>query len=123
MPNKQAFLFRLVDIANELFAMAASVSRAESMRRAGGPAGAAAVDLADQFCRSSRRRVDRLFHELWHNDDAQKYRTGIQVLTGHHQWLEEGSLGLEAAIASLEITSAPETADSRPSRPVAASKL
>ena len=40
LQNKQAFLFRLVDIANETFAMAASVSRAKALadrsRRGGG---------------------------------------------------------------------------------------
>ncbi len=57
LQNKQAFLFRLVDIANELFAMAASVARAHAMREAGHPDAANAVELADLFCRSSRRRV------------------------------------------------------------------
>ena len=33
--RRQAFLFRLVDVANELLAMAASVTRAEALRRAG----------------------------------------------------------------------------------------
>lgn len=39
LQNKQAFLFRLVDIANELFAMAASVSRAHAMRASRQPGG------------------------------------------------------------------------------------
>src|SRR5215213_8919808 len=35
LQNKQAFLFRLVDVANELFAMAASVARAQALREEG----------------------------------------------------------------------------------------
>ncbi len=49
LQNKQAFLFRLVDIANELFAMAASLSRAEALRASGSPQAAEARDLALQF--------------------------------------------------------------------------
>jgi hypothetical protein len=37
LQNKQAFLFRLVDIANEAFAMAATVSRAQALVATGAP--------------------------------------------------------------------------------------
>jgi alkylation response protein AidB-like acyl-CoA dehydrogenase len=94
MERKQAFLFRLVDVANELFAIAASASRAEAMRSTGLPEAAAAADLADLACRNSRRQVRRLFRDLWHNDDAYKYRQGVSTAKGAHAWLEEGSLGL-----------------------------
>lgn len=94
MERKQAFLFRLVDVANELFAIAASVTRAEAMRAAALPDAAAAGDLADLACRNSRRRVRRLFHDLWHNDDALKYRQGVRTAKGEHAWFEVGALGL-----------------------------
>jgi alkylation response protein AidB-like acyl-CoA dehydrogenase len=94
LQSKQGFLFRLVDIANELFAVAAAASRAEALGRAGAAEASEAVDLADLACRSGRREVDRLFHELWHNDDVQKYRTGVKTLEGRYAWLEEGALGL-----------------------------
>jgi alkylation response protein AidB-like acyl-CoA dehydrogenase len=93
LQHKQAFLFRLVDVANELFAMAASVSRAEALRRAGSADAGQAADLADVFCRIARRRVRQLFRELWRNDDAVRYRTAIDVLEGRHRWLERGTLG------------------------------
>ncbi|MDX1503316.1 MAG: acyl-CoA dehydrogenase family protein [Thermoanaerobaculia bacterium] len=92
LQNKQAFLFRLVDIANELFAMAASVSRAEAMRRAGHGEADSARELADLFCRDARRTVKRLFRDLWRNDDGLKYRRGIKVLEGGYSWLEEGAM-------------------------------
>ncbi len=95
LQNKQAFLFRLVDVANELFAMAASVARADAMRRAGHPEADKAFELADLFCRGARRKVANLFSDLWRNDDVRKYKTALRVLAGDHAWLEEGILGLE----------------------------
>ena len=94
LQHKQGFLFRLVDIANELLAMAASVSRARALVRSGAPDGARAVALTDLFCHTSRRRVKKLLHDLWHNDDAVKYRAGVAVLEGQEAWLERGSLSM-----------------------------
>jgi len=94
LQNRQAFLFRLVDVANELFAIAASVARAYAMQEAGHPEAANAAELADLFCRNSRRKVLHLFHELWANDDVRKYKVALRVLDGKHAWLEEGILGL-----------------------------
>jgi hypothetical protein len=92
LQNKQAFLFRLVDIANETFAMAAAVSRAQALADSRAPEGASALRMADVFCRSARRRVKALFRELWSNDDVLRYRHGVGVLSGQHQWLEAGIL-------------------------------
>jgi alkylation response protein AidB-like acyl-CoA dehydrogenase len=94
LQNKQAFLFRLVDVANELFAQASSVCRAQAMEAAGHPDAANAVELADLFCRNSRRHVLQLFHDLWANDDVRKYKVALRVLDGKHAWLEEGILKL-----------------------------
>src|SRR6266581_895232 len=55
--RKQAFLFRLVDIANELFAIAASVSRAQALAIAGKPEAAQAAALAENFCMQEREKV------------------------------------------------------------------
>jgi len=96
LQNKQAFLFRLVDVANELFAMSATVARARALAEAQRPEAAEARHLADLFCRISRRRVQRLFDALWDNDDVQLYRAGVDVLDGRHEWLEKGILGLGA---------------------------
>jgi hypothetical protein len=97
LQHKQAFLFRVVDVANELFAMAASVARAHGMAEAGHPEAANAAELADLFCRNSRRKVLRLLHDLWFNDDARKYRLALKVLDGKHAWLEEGTFGVPRA--------------------------
>jgi alkylation response protein AidB-like acyl-CoA dehydrogenase len=92
LQNKQAFLFRLVDVANELFAMSAATCRAHALLKAGRPEGREAVKLADLFCRLSRRRVQKLFRELWSNDDVQQYKAGVDVLEGRFEWLERGLL-------------------------------
>jgi alkylation response protein AidB-like acyl-CoA dehydrogenase len=92
LEKKQASLFRLVDVANELFAMAASISRARRMADDLRPEARKAAQIVDLFCRNSRRRVRRLFNELWSNDDTFKYRVSREVLDGEHEWLETGIL-------------------------------
>ncbi len=99
--RKQAYLFRLVDVANELFAMAASVSRAEALREAGRPEAAQAARLADHFCLGARRRVRALFDALWSNDDSAAYAMGRAVLAGEHAWLEQGGIGLGLEVEDL----------------------
>jgi alkylation response protein AidB-like acyl-CoA dehydrogenase len=94
LQNKQAFLFRLVDVANELFAMASSVCRVQAMIEQGHPDAANAQELADLFCRGSRRKIVRLFKDLWMNEDVQKYKVALRVLEGQHVWLESGILKL-----------------------------
>jgi len=90
LQNKQAFLFRLVDVANELFAMASSVARAHALGEGGQPDADRAEVLADVFCRNARRRVRDLFRDLWSNDDVARYRLGVDVVDGRHAWLEAG---------------------------------
>lgn len=99
LEKKQGFLFRLVDIGNELFAMSTSVARAQSMKMAGQRDAASAVELANMFCKSSRRRVRQLFGELWSNDDNAKYKQALAVLDGRHAWQEEAALVMEPKAA------------------------
>jgi hypothetical protein len=94
MERKQGFLFRCVDIVMELFAMAAAVTHARQMSDDRHPEAAHAGELADLFCRSSRRKVRRLFRDLWHNEDARKTVLAAAVMKGDHAWLEEGTLDL-----------------------------
>jgi alkylation response protein AidB-like acyl-CoA dehydrogenase len=99
--RKQGFLFRTIDIADELFAMAATVSRAQALLQGGKPEGISAVQLAGAFCRQATRRVDRLFSELWNNDDDANYETGRKVLAGDFAWAEEGTMPIGAEIEDL----------------------
>lgn len=110
LQNKQAFLFRLVDVANELFAMAASVSRARALETRKRAEAAQAAELADLFCRQSRRRVKQLFHELWSNDDALTYRRALDVLKGRHEWLEAGIVGTPESAGAPKPAAVPEVA-------------
>ncbi len=102
LQNKQAFLFRLVDIADELFAITASASRATAINAQGKEGADSAMRSADIFCRNSRRTVDRLFRELWRNDDAQNYRYAVEVLDDKHRFVE-----LDRAIAATGDSAAP----------------
>jgi alkylation response protein AidB-like acyl-CoA dehydrogenase len=90
MEYHQSFLGRIVDIGAELFAMSASVSRAEMIRHDDPAQGAAAYDLADAFCRQSRVRVEELFGRLWTNTDGVDKRIADRVLNGDFVWLEDG---------------------------------
>jgi len=116
LQNKQAFLFRLVDIANELFAMASSASRAHAMVERGDSEAYRAVEIADLFCRMGRRRIKQLFYELWHNDDVLKYKVAQRVLDGDHLWLEEGTLKLVGTEDGIPI---PEIKSTKQAVPVA----
>jgi alkylation response protein AidB-like acyl-CoA dehydrogenase len=107
LQTKQGFLFRLVDVANELFAMAASISRAHALARARDLQAAAAVELADVFCRGARRRVQDLFRALWRNDDVANYRTGVGVLDGRYAALAEGILGLRPLAPAPQVRAVP----------------
>lgn len=100
LQNKQAFLFRLVDIVNDLFAIAASCARAQALSAANRPEAREAVELADLFARGARRRVDATFKALWNNDDVRKYAVAKHILDGRHVWMENELMGLSAAGSS-----------------------
>jgi alkylation response protein AidB-like acyl-CoA dehydrogenase len=92
LERRQRFLGRIVDIGAELFAISATCVRTQMLVADRAPEAGGAVELAELFCRGARRRVDRLFHELWANDDARDYAAAQRVLRGDYTWLEEGIL-------------------------------
>jgi alkylation response protein AidB-like acyl-CoA dehydrogenase len=92
LEKRQAFLGRTVDIGAELFAASAACVYAQTLGRERPDRAEQAVELADLFCRQSRRRVERLFTELWSNEDDANYRGAQRLLEGRYQWLEEGIL-------------------------------
>lgn len=104
LQHKQAFLFRAVDIGAELFAMAATISRATKLADQGQED---AVQVADLFCRNARRKIEHLAHQLWANDDDEKYRFARAVLADQYTWLEDGGIGLQMETGK---TMAPESA-------------
>jgi alkylation response protein AidB-like acyl-CoA dehydrogenase len=90
LERKQMVLFRAVDIGAELFAIAATCSRAQAEVQRGNKN---AIALADVFCREARLRVDDLFENLFGPTDDAVYRVSQQVLKGEHAWLESGIIG------------------------------
>jgi alkylation response protein AidB-like acyl-CoA dehydrogenase len=85
---RQAVLFRLVDVAGELFAMAATCARAQKLYQRDRTTGARAVKLADLFCRQARRRVRSKFNGLRRNEDVPTFKFAQEILAGEHRWLE-----------------------------------
>lgn len=102
LERKQAFLFRLVDIAIDLYAMTATILHAHRMLESGAANGVEAQELADVFCRRRRRAIAHRFRALWRNDDGLRYRTGRAVLDGRHRWLESGIVGLRQGAEAME---------------------
>jgi hypothetical protein len=90
LEKRQALLGRIVDIGAELFAMASAVVYANTIKQEHPERGESAFELADLFCTQAERRIDRLFHDLWANDDTRNYEGAKAVLEGRYEWLEEG---------------------------------
>ncbi len=89
LEKRQMVLGRLVEIGAELLAITAVCARARA-ELARDPSNQGPVELADLFCRQSRRRVHDKFEDVFFNDDARAYRVAQKVLKGAHAWLERG---------------------------------
>jgi alkylation response protein AidB-like acyl-CoA dehydrogenase len=92
LEKKQSFLGRIVDIGCELFAITASCVHARTLADDDPSKAESAYELADLFCAQARRRIDRLFHDLWANDDDDRYAAAQRVVEGRYTWFEEGIL-------------------------------
>jgi Acyl-CoA dehydrogenase, C-terminal domain/Acyl-CoA dehydrogenase, middle domain len=90
LEQKQGFLFRVVDIGAELFAMSAACVRAEALRVADSAQGEQAYELAEAFCEQATLRVEALFNALWTNSDSTDAALARNVLKGRYTWLEDG---------------------------------
>ncbi|MGH7296452.1 MAG: acyl-CoA dehydrogenase family protein [Polyangiaceae bacterium] len=102
LERRQAFLFRAVDVAIELFAMTAVVCRAQQgLDAARGALPVEAWRLADLACRNGRRIVAARLAALWRNDDLAHTDAGAHVLEGRAAWLELGGTGLGATVDEL----------------------
>src|SRR3954452_2748635 len=88
LEKKQTFLGRIVDIGAELYAIASACVYAQTLQKDDPGNAQQYVELADLFCAQARRRVDRLFHDLWFNDDADNYDAAMKVLDGRYTFFE-----------------------------------
>ncbi len=87
LEKRQQILFRFVNIGSDLFAMAATCSRAAHLTQKN-PADKSPEELADLFCREAALRVKREFHAQRENDDKMIYKIGRNMLDGKYRWLE-----------------------------------
>jgi alkylation response protein AidB-like acyl-CoA dehydrogenase len=88
LEKKQSFLGRIVDIGAELYGIASACVYAQTLQQDDPANGAQYVELADLFCAQARRRIDRLFHDLWFNDDSDNYAAAMKVLDGRYTFFE-----------------------------------
>ncbi|MCZ2811732.1 acyl-CoA dehydrogenase family protein [Modestobacter sp. VKM Ac-2979] len=92
LEQKGHLLGRIVDIGAELYAISCACVYADTIGSEQPARRQEAAELADLFCRQARRRADRLFAELWDNDDRDQYQAAQQVLSGRYTWFEEDVL-------------------------------
>jgi alkylation response protein AidB-like acyl-CoA dehydrogenase len=94
LERRQVLLGRFVDIGTELFAIVATCSRAQALLASRDePARRELLGLVDYFCRSARLRIRRNFQGVRHNADGPAYHLAQEVLSGKHEWLEQGTVG------------------------------
>jgi alkylation response protein AidB-like acyl-CoA dehydrogenase len=93
LERQQVLLGRFVDIGTELFAMAASCSRAHSMLKTlNADQQKEVLGLVDYFCSAARLRIERNFQGLRRNADSKGYRFAQGVLSGDYPYLKDGIL-------------------------------
>ncbi|MEW6055700.1 MAG: acyl-CoA dehydrogenase family protein [Bdellovibrionota bacterium] len=90
LERRQMQLVRIVDIAMDVFAIAATVARAQA--RVKRPDESQNVeDVADLFCREARARISQNFKLIAYNRDKLARQVSKQVLQGKLQWIERES--------------------------------
>jgi alkylation response protein AidB-like acyl-CoA dehydrogenase len=99
LEKRQMVLFRAVDIGAELYAMSATIARAQMLAKRGNRE---AIQLADVFCRESRERIEASFRTLFGKHDKALNKLAQSVLRGDHAWLEKG-IAEHADLASIVV--------------------
>ncbi len=91
LEKHQQLLARYVNIGTDLFAMAATCSRAAYLLGEN-PSDNGPEELADLFCKEAALRIRREFDAQKRNDDKMIYKLGRNYLEGKYNWLEDGIL-------------------------------
>jgi len=86
LEREQLLLGRFVDIGADLFAMAATCLRAQSL--SGGSRDEEMVHLVDFFCRTARLRIEDKFQRIGKNADRAGYKLAQEVLAENHRAME-----------------------------------
>jgi alkylation response protein AidB-like acyl-CoA dehydrogenase len=90
LEREQVLLGRFVDIGAEIFAIATSCGRAQSMLGTREKTSMELLALADYFCCAARLRIDRLFCSVRHNVDLRGKKLANRILGDELRWLENG---------------------------------
>ena len=90
LERKQALLARFVEVGTDLFAMAATCSRADALYSLDKAKHEGVLELADLFCLEARRRIGENFRGTRKNHDVAAYRLAQEVTDGKYDWLEAG---------------------------------
>jgi alkylation response protein AidB-like acyl-CoA dehydrogenase len=84
LEKRQLQLMRIVNIATDLFAIAAVVGRAQKKEKSNPHS----RELADYFCQQARQRIELNFQELKKNSDSLGRKLTRDVLSGDLKWIE-----------------------------------
>ena len=87
LEREQLLLGRFVDIGADLFAMAATCLRAQSLP--GGSRDEEMFHLVDFFCRTARLRIEDKFQRIGKNADRAGYKLAQEVLAEKHRAMEK----------------------------------
>jgi len=117
LEKKQAFLFRLVDVTNELFVMTAAIARASRLRGSYAEHANSAQELAASFCRESEQRIRASLRSLFFNDDARRYALAQDTLSERHRWLEATHPEIEPVESAAQAGTKSGPAPARPRTP------
>jgi alkylation response protein AidB-like acyl-CoA dehydrogenase len=94
LEREQMLVGRFVGIGTELFAIAASCSRAQQLINQGTDK-KEVLALVDFFCRESRIRIADFFRGVRHNNDGVGYRLAQGILDRETAWLYQGIVDQE----------------------------
>jgi hypothetical protein len=92
LEKRQLLLGRFVEIGAELFAMAASLGRAQALLAHNAAEGARAAELAEYFCRAARLRIEERFRAISRNTDRAGYALAKSLQEHMPATLTEGIL-------------------------------
>ncbi len=95
LEKQQLLLARFVNIGAELFAMSATLLRAQAVVDRADSESSKTLDLADYFCRSARLRIGESFRSAARNEDRPGYRLAQATLDHLPANLSEGILRSE----------------------------
>jgi len=96
LEKRQLLLARFVNIGAEIFAMSATLLRAQAMQDHADAGGAPAADLAAYFCRAARLRIAEQFRLAAKNADQSGYRLTQSMLDHLPACLSDGIVRLPA---------------------------